>query len=241
MIQRETFPYSCIEYVVRGRGQLELGALSWKLRAGMAFSYGPGIAHHIASDPRDPPVKYFVDFVGKRAPLVLEKCGLASGRVIHVFPPDCIMPLFEELIRSGMQPRANSGELCSRLLECIALKIGTVCAPPEAAESRAYGAYLRCREVIERDFLNLRSLEQIAERCAMDDAYICHLFRRFDSQTPYRHLLRLKMNHAAAELQKPGSLVKDVAAAVGFSDSFHFSRLFRSMQGFSPSQFRKLR
>lgn len=240
VIERATFPYWCIEYVVRGRGQLRLGASGWTLKAGMAFSYRPGIPHHITSDPRDPLVKYFVDFAGRRAALVLETCGLAGGRVVHVFPPDAVMPLFEELIRSGMQPRANTGELCSKLLECLALKIGAVSAPPEAAQSRSFAAYLRCRAVIEQHFLHLRSLEQIAERCGMDGAYICRLFSRFDSQTPYRYLLRMKINHAAAELQKPGRLVKDVAAEVGFADSFHFSRLFRSMLGSSPSQFRKL-
>jgi len=240
VIQRATFPYLCIEYVVRGRGRLKLGSFDSTLKAGMAFSYGPGIPHNITTDSRDPLVKYFVDFAGERAASILVKCGLADGRVVHVFPPDCVMPLFDELIRSGMQPRANTGELCSMLLECLALKIGAVSAPPEAAQSRSFAAYLRCRAVIEQNFLRLRSLEQIANRCGMDDAYICRLFSRFDSQTPYRYLLRLKISHAATELQKPGRLVKDVAAEVGFTDSFHFSRLFRSMLGSSPSQFRKL-
>ena len=240
VIDRTAFPYACIEYVVRGRGRLRLGAFDSTLKAGMAFSYAPGIPHRITADPRDPLVKYFVDFTGKRAASVLEKCGLAGGCVVHVFPPDCVMPLFEELIRSGTQPRANTAELCSALVECIALKIGTVSVPPETAQSRSFATYLRCREVIEKNFLQLRSLEQIAERCGMDNAYICRLFSRYDGQTPYRYLLRLKINHAATELQKPGSLVKDVSAAVGFADSFHFSRLFRSMLGSSPSRFRNL-
>ncbi len=240
VIQRATFPYYCIEYVVRGRGRLSLGSFDGMLKAGMAFSYGPGIAHHIMSDPRDPLVKYFVDFTGKRAVRILKTAGLAAGRVVDVFPPDCVMTLFEELIHSGLHPRANSDELCFKLLECLALKIEGTSAPPEAVQSLSFAAYLRCRTLIEQKFLRLRSLEHIADHCGMDSAYICRLFRRFDYQTPYRYLLRLKMNHAAAELQKPGRLVKEVAADVGFADSFHFSRVFRSLLGSAPSQFRKL-
>lgn len=240
VIRRATFPYFCIEYVVRGRGQLRLGASDWALRAGTLFSYGPGIPHHITSDLRDPLVKYFVDFVGKPATMILDRCGLAGGRVVEVFPPDCVTPLFEELIHSGLHPRVNGVELCAKLLECLALKIEGTSASPEAAQSPSFAAYLRCRTLVEKNFLHLRSLEQIAERCGMDGAYICRLFHRFDHQTPYRYLLRLKINHAAAELQKSGRLVKDVAAEVGFTDSFHFSRVFRSMLGSAPSQFRKL-
>ncbi|MBU6297925.1 MAG: helix-turn-helix domain-containing protein [Alphaproteobacteria bacterium] len=240
IIQRAKFPYSCIEYVVRGRGQLTLPSLTWPLKAGMAFSYGPGVPHQITSDSRDPLVKYFVDFTGRRAAPVLEKCGLTGGRVVEVFPPDSIMPLFEELIHTGMHLKANSNELCFKLLECLSLKIEATRTAPKTLQSPSFAAYLRCRTLIEKNFLYLRSLEQIAKRCGMDGAYICRLFRRFDHQSPYRYLLRLKINHAATELQKPGVLVKDVAIAVGFTDSFHFSRVFRTMLGAAPSQFRKL-
>jgi AraC-like DNA-binding protein len=75
----------------------------------------------------------------------------------------------------------------------------------------------------------------------VDAAYLCRLFRRYDHQTPYQFLLRLKMNLAAERLQNPGVLVKQVAAELGFHDPFHFSRAFKSILGLSPEAFRRLR
>jgi len=49
------------------------------------------------------------------------------------------------------------------------------------------------------------------------------------------------MNHAAARLQSPGMLVKQVAEESGFIDPFHFSRLFKSVLGLSPDLFRRMR
>ena len=86
-----------------------------------------------------------------------------------------------------------------------------------------------------------RELEQVARECHVDRAYLCRLFRRYDQQTPYRFLMRLKMNLAAERLQHPGVLVKQVAAQLGFDDPFHFSRTFKSMFGVSPQRFRRLR
>ena len=240
-IDRATFAYWCIEYVVHGRGRLTLGSLEYDLRAGSVFTYNPGIPHQIRSDPRDPMVKYFVDFVGRRASAVVRDCQLGQCGVAQVFPPDCAAPLYEELIQSGTQASTNSSSLCSKLLECLALKIGVSSAPTAEAESPAFSSYLRSRELIERNFLRLRTLEQVAYECDMDPAYICRLFRRFGHQTPYQYLLRLKVNYAAAELQKSDALVKDVAAAVGFCDTFHFSRVFHSILGTSPAEFRRLR
>lgn len=53
--------------------------------------------------------------------------------------------------------------------------------------------------------------------------------------------MRLKMNVAAVRLHAPGTLVKQVAAELGFSDPFHFSRAFKSIFGLSPEAFRRLR
>jgi AraC-like DNA-binding protein len=50
-----------------------------------------------------------------------------------------------------------------------------------------------------------------------------------------------KMNLAAERLRDPGSLVKQVAAELEFSDPFHFSRAFKSVFGLSPEAFRRLR
>ena len=72
-------------------------------------------------------------------------------------------------------------------------------------------------------------------------AYLCRLFRRYDHQSPYLFLTRLKMNEAASQLQQPGALVKNVAADLGFSNPFHFSRVFKSIFGVAPGAFRNLR
>jgi AraC-like DNA-binding protein len=53
--------------------------------------------------------------------------------------------------------------------------------------------------------------------------------------------MRLKMNVATERLQDPGTLVKQVAAELGFSDPFHFSRVFKSVFGVAPETFRRLR
>ncbi len=240
-IDRSTFPYFAIEYVIQGRGELTLGSTVNTLKAGVLFAYTPSTPHRIATDPRAPLIKYFIDFAGTRAARILKTCGLAGGAVVQVFPPDCVVALFEEFIDGKAHPRLDGSQFYPRLLECLALKIGAVATLPKDAESLAFAAYLRCRSLIERDYLRLRSLDQISAACGMDDAYICRLFRRFSHQSPYQYLLHLKINHAAAELHKSDILVKDLAAQVGFKDSFHFSRTFRKLLGSSPAKFRNLR
>jgi AraC-like DNA-binding protein/quercetin dioxygenase-like cupin family protein len=240
-IHRTTFPFHSIEYVSRGRGELRLKGRRHVLQPGRLFSYGPGIPHHITGDPKDPLVKYFVDFRGRGAPSLLESCGLGSGRVSQVHPPNALQGLFDELIETGLRVVPGRRELCIKLLECLVLKTANTRMPLRRSESPSFATYQHCRHYMQEHALRLRTLGQVAKECHIDNAYLCRLFRRYDHQSPYQFLLRLKMNLAAERLQQPGSLVKRVAAEAGFGDAFHFSRVFKNVFGVSPDAFRKMR
>jgi AraC-like DNA-binding protein len=220
---------------------LKLAGRSHPLVPGRLFSYGPGVRHDIAVDPADPPVKYFVDFNGRQSSKLLDAARLAPGRVTQIFPPHEIQGLFDELISAGIKGTRHSAELCARLLECLLLKIAEAHAPLAGKETRAFSTYQQCREHLQKHFLRLKTLDQLARECHADRAYLCRLFRRYDHQSPYQYLLRLKMNAAAERLRNPGALVKQVAEQIGFHDPFHFSRAFKGVFGLSPDAFRGLR
>jgi AraC-like DNA-binding protein/quercetin dioxygenase-like cupin family protein len=240
-IHRPTFPFYSIEYVVRGGVSLKLQNRRHALQPGSVFSYGPGVRQDIAADPGDPPVKYFVNFAGVKSREVLRRCHLPPGCISHIFPPNEIQDLFDELIRCGQRGGRQSAELCAKLLECLALKMAESRAPRTGVESLSFTTYHHCRQHIEGNFQRLKTLAQIARECHMDAAYLCRLFQRYDHQSPYQFLMRLKMNLAAGWLQQPGALVKQVAERVGFNDQFHFSRAFKSVFGVAPDIFRRLR
>ena len=186
-IQRKTFPFYVIEYVAHGRGEMKLKGRTCSLQPGRLFSYGPGVSHHITVDAAHPLVKYFVCFAGGRATKLLRSCGLAPGRYSEVFPPNTLQPLFDELIQVGLQVRRESAGLCAKLLECLTLRIAGASAPLEGAETLAFATYQQCRQHIEQHNLRLRTLQQIASECHISSAYLCRLFRHYDSQSSYLH------------------------------------------------------
>ena len=239
VIRRNSFPYFSVELVVRGRGWLTLDGKSHRLDAGAVFSYGPGVSQHITTDSRDLLEKYFVDFTGPRAPRILAECGLAPGTMARVASISELQDIFDNLIRDGVRGTGASNLLCAVLSEYLLIKLTDLVMPPGARPSPASATFQRCRQYIANHFRRLRSLEQIADECEIDQAYLCRLFRRFDHQAPYRYLLRLKMNSAAEQLRDPRKLVKEVALGVGFEDPFHFSHAFKNIFGVSPDAFRR--
>jgi AraC-like DNA-binding protein len=240
-IHRPTFPFYSIEYVVHGRVSLKLNNQQHDLQPGCVFSYGPGVRQDIVANPAEAPVKYFVDFSGLQSKEILRQCQLPPGSTAQIFPSYEIQNLFDELIRCGQRGGWQSAELCAKLLECLALKIAGARTQVAGAEALSFTTYQQCRQHIETHFRRLKTLRQIAEECHVDAAYLCRLFQRYDHQSPYQILLRIKMNLAAEWLQQPDALVKQVAERAGFSDPFHFSRAFKGVFGVAPDIFRRLR
>jgi AraC-like DNA-binding protein len=240
-IHRATFPFYSLEFVAQGVGAVKLNQAEHGLQPGSVFAYGPGIAQDITTNPLQPLFKYFVDFTGTEAAKLLTAAKLKPGTISSVFPPGEIQPLFDELIRNGRRNTAGTHAICTLLLRTLILKIADARAPLPGQNTQAFATYQHCRQHITQNFLRLRSVEQVAAECHLDDAYLCRLFKRYDNQSPYRLLIRLKMNHAAERLQLPGGMVKQAAEETGFTNQFHFSRVFKSVFGLSPSAMLKMR
>jgi len=240
-INRRDFPYYSIEFVARGQGTLTLAGRTVPLFPGRVFSYGPGIPHRIRMDSDDPLVKYFVDFTGRKALKLLEDHNLAPGTPVRLASPEAVLRVFDDLIANGSGGRRYGPPIAATLVELLVLKIAEAAAAEDSYRAVAFSTYQSCREFIRNHSLTLKSLEEIAEACHVDEAYLCRLFSRFDDQSPYQYLMQLKMSAAAVRLQGEGKLVKQIAYELGFNDPFHFSRAFKKVFGLSPAAFRKLR
>ncbi len=240
-INRLDFPFYSIEFVARGKGDLKICDNSHRLRPGSVFTYGPGVPHFISTEAAEPFVKYFVDFTGPKAKTMLRKYSLAPGSVVRISSPDAILRVFDDLISNGNTGSRFSSPICATLVQHLMLKIAETVVLEDRGSTAAFTTYQRCREFIRDNAMRLRTLKQVAEQCRVDEAYLCRLFRRYDDQSPYEYLMRLRMNIAAQRLKKPDVLVKQVAYELGFTDPFHFSRAFKRVFGLSPGAFRQLR
>jgi AraC-like DNA-binding protein len=184
-------------------------------------------------------MKYFVDFSGTRARRLLQQQQLAPGTHGHVFALREVEQVFTALVEDGCKGTGFAGDLCTALLDYLVLKIAESRIPGKAGETPALSTYRRCRQHIIDHCDTLMSLDEVSRACLVDRAYLCRLFRRYDHQTPHQFLMRQKMHRAAERLQHSDLLVKQIAAQLGFSDPFHFSRAFKRVFGLSPDAFRR--
>ena len=242
VVQRESFPFLAIEFVAEGEGTLRVGGKMHRLRPGVAFAYGKDVPHRIVSDAERPMLKYYVDFSGLEAEQLLADSPLARWQPIQTSPSREVVEIFEMLQREGASSSLFAPRLCAALIPLLITKLTERAVPGgTGGEPRSLATYERVKAWTEQHFESVRTVEQIATACGIDVTYLCRLFQRFGHSTPYRLLMRLKMNRAAELLLDHGMLVKEAAEALDFADAFHFSRVFKRVHGLSPEGFMKQR
>ena len=240
-VERSDFPYFSLEFVSRGKGSVSIGDIDAEVSAGVAYTYGPGVPHTITTDEKEPLEKYFIDFRGSKVVELLDELALKPGVIQKVHTGIDLQRLLDDLIMHGQRNSGASSRLCDALMQYILLLVSSTAVSTASSQTPAYETYLRCREHIEQKFMSLQSLDDTAREMLIDKTYLCRLFRRFDNQTAYEFLTRLKMNKAAELLEDSSMLIKQIAFMVGYQDPFHFSRVFKSVFGVSPKDFKTLR
>lgn len=241
-VDREDFPYLCIEFVAAGHGTLTVRGRDHDLVPGSVFAYGPGIPHTIRTDPRRRLLKYYVDFVGTAATARMQTARIPPGSVLRVPQPHDVGEIFGLLQQCGLAHSSHAPALCAQLLGVVLTKIAERGLRADAVDPKSLDTYKRFRAFLARERLRLSSAAEAARDFGISTAYACRLFKRFDTTSPYQYLLQERMNLAAdllarREAEGDRLLVKQVAAHLGFADQYQFSRAFKRTFGVSPARF----
>lgn len=248
--QRREFPYWEIEYIVGGRGQAEVGGRREALGAGAAYAIGPEMRRGRRSDARRPLRRHYLWLEGAGAEAALQEAGLGDGRVRMVEAPGEAREAFEWILREGARPGEAAEAAIGHLARVLLLKLAAgksggagaaLASGPggsEAGDDSARASFERCRALIDAEAARLKSTAEISAAAGLRSETVCRLFKRFLDTTPGDYLRGRRVRIAAERLREPGARVKEVAAALGFADAFHFSRVFRAEMGTTPRAWR---
>jgi AraC-like DNA-binding protein len=83
------------------------------------------------------------------------------------------------------------------------------------------------------------SLSEVAGACGLSPNYFARAFKQSVGTPPHRWLLLQRVLHAKSLLRNADRSLSDIAAACGFADQSHFTRVFTSIVGASPGAWRK--
>ena len=171
---------------------------------------------------------------GSIVPEVLKEAGLTTG----IYPNMMLNPLLEKYLPLIHEERLRS-DMDAMILEeffiCLLREIGRIHSP--SSNSIPQRIHL-LKQFLETHYHSPLRLEDLCEHAAMSKPHLISEFRKHVGMPPIEYLIRVRLGHARFLLLNRNLSVGEIAARVGYSDIYHFSKLFKKHLGKSPSAFR---
>lgn len=94
-------------------------------------------------------------------------------------------------------------------------------------------------EYLDNNFSESIEFKSLAVRFGISYTYLSTIFKKHKEMTPMKYLLTVRVNKAKEFIESDSEITfKQVAELVGYNDPHYFSRIFRSMTGLTPSEYR---
>ncbi len=99
----------------------------------------------------------------------------------------------------------------------------------------------RVVEYMANNYLEIKSLDELAERFFITKHYLCRLFKKETGVSVVTYINTHKIQLACEKLQYTQRNVEEIAAECGFNSSMYFCKIFKNTMGVSPGAYRKIK
>jgi AraC-like DNA-binding protein len=228
-----------IVYITEGEGIFSCGGNSYQVRPGGIMLVLPGIKHMYQPLPETGWHEYWVGFKGTYFSRLLEEGRFSTEFVffesgLH----DSILSFYTQIIDEvRSQKPLYQLKTCALILSLIA----EVLARERRKEQPNYYEKIvtKAKYLMESNAYGAINLPGISDQLGISTSRLNEIFKKYTSMTPYQYFIQIKINKAESLLEQEGISVKEAAFKMGFDDQYHFSRLFKSKTGVSPSDWKK--
>lgn len=244
---RQNIQVHSLYWIQEGEGVFRTDTAEHPVSADMLFYLRPGLSMDMSSGDRDPlritmillslyTLSPSADNQGRARPLeelplpFLMRPGREPGRALG--------QLFRRIAGGWVPGSTGSGMKTQALLYQLLYEIFQAKDSGHPDRGQGYELFMRMKEELEQRYSEPLQIHELAARYGISPSYVRSLFQRYLHKSPKTYLSLIRYEHAKKLLLYTGLTVREIAAACGYSDEFHFSKAFKQLSGQPPSRLR---
>ena len=99
---------------------------------------------------------------------------------------------------------------------------------------------MEIRSYLDENYTKKITLDQLSERYFINKYYLTRIFREQFGVSINNYILEKRITHAKQLLRFTDQTVEEIGEACGMGALYYYSRMFKKIEGVSPSEYRKL-
>ena len=180
-------------------------------------------------------------FYAPSLPAVYEKYKERGGR--PVFHPEDIAP-FVSLLTDLYNLAATSDyirdmRINEKLGTLLTLLMEQSWHPESVTVSRKRMELVEIKNYLDEHYTERVTLDDLADKFFINKFYLSKIFKETYGTTVNNYLISKRITRAKQLLRFTDMTVDEIGVGVGMGDANYFSRMFRKVEGSSPSEYRK--
>ena len=230
----ENTNYSCctVEYVVSGKGYLDINGKHFVCSPGDVYFLPPGSDHRYWPDRDEPWHKLFFNVEGSGVLELLDFYKLTH--CYHIPQVPHLRSYFDAMLTLGYDEESNRRS--SILFHEFLSHAGKCVEQPGNGYSEKL---LKLKKALDAPVEERFRLEEFAAAEGVSAAHLVRLFRKEFGIPPGQYRMRLRLDAATQFLRFSDLSIKEIADRLGFADQYTFSGCFKRHTGYSPIEYRK--
>jgi AraC-like DNA-binding protein len=227
-------------YCIAGKGKCKIENKHYTITPNQFLAVPMGLAHTYVADKDDPWTIYWIHFKGDGgfhlAKSLYEKLIIGDNMI---YINKTRNNLFDELYKNlqlgyGKSTVGYASILLWQILGSFLYDERFGASMMQQQSNPVEKAMTFISENIQRRL----TLEIISHHANLSVSHFSMLFKTKTGYTPVEYINHLKIQIACQNLQFTNLRIKEIAELSGIEDSYYFSRLFNSIMGVSPTQYR---
>lgn len=227
-------------YLESGQRYLMVQDELFEIRGGQFVLFAPYVMHRSYGDPDVPFKRIVVYFQPAEVCSESLQHSLSYDNGIHLTEiQDCISihSLLEMLLSEEQSSSDFKREYMHTILNLILLNMQRQFNPPAVPEQQTpIGQVI---DYIHKHYSEKITLEALSNRFYISQYHLCREFKRHTNCTIIQYINLTRIMNAQRRLMETSKSMTEVADITGFTNLTHFNRVFRSITGMSPSEYKK--
>lgn len=238
-----TLKHHEIGLIIGSKGNIIIENKKYKINEGILFYISPDVPYFIELDIEK--TAYFMTVHFSYANVIFNDSMWNFRNETEILPLHPVQELkdyyhigeiFKKLVNNWYEKLPSYEFVTKNLLEQLIFEI----SESIKEQNHNYSTALKIEKIIKYMNQNINrkvTVTELSELVKLSPTYLSEAFKDVTGYSVIKLFNKMKIDKAKEMIIEGDKKIKEVAGLMGFNDEFYFSRMFKNIEGISPSEF----